>query len=320
LEATTNPSSHSEIERVRYLLDNLAHLRAFAAVVECQGFSAAGRRLGVVPSTVSKYIAALEQQVAGQLVVRSTKTLRITELGARFYKRCVAILHEVDDAEIELGQYNSEPQGVLRVSAPTTLGTHYLAPIFFKFSSLYPKVSLEISLTPASQDLVATSIDVAIRISSALDPGLVALKLAPNMRLYCASPAYLERRGTPSSPLELRKHDCLVVRSAQQSTAWPFPAPDGRIEHHIVEGRLSADNVEVIRQAALAGLGIAHLSRFLIEEHIGRGELVELFPKSRVLESYIYAVYPERRNLALKTRAFLDLLKAEFRAPPPWAI
>ena len=166
-------------ERSRFLIDNLALLRAFVAVVELQSFTAAGRRLAVVPSTVSKHIAALEQQVAAQLVVRSTKTLSVTEVGLRFYKRCLAILHEVDEAEIEIGDYNSEPQGLLRVSAPVTLATHFLAPIFFRFTQRYPKVTLELSLTPASQDLVASGTDVAIRISSGLDPSLIALKLAP---------------------------------------------------------------------------------------------------------------------------------------------
>ena len=306
-------------DRGRFFLDNLMLLRAFVAVVELGSFTAAGRHLGVVPSTVSKHIAALEQQLSGQLVIRTTKTLSITELGSRFYKRCLAILHEVEEAEFEVGEYNSEPQGRLRVSAPVTLATHVLAPVFFSYARLYPKVSLELSLTPASEDLVASGTDVAIRISNALDPRLVALKLAPNLRLYCASPEYLAAKGTPSSPADLRDHDCVVVRSIQQSASWAFRAGDGRIEHVIVSSNLSADNVDIVAQAVLAGLGIGHLSRFLVADHIASGRLVELFPGSRVVESNIYAVYPERRNLALKTRAFLDHLKSEFRRPPPWA-
>lgn len=306
-------------ESSRFLLDNLTLLRAYVAVIELQSFTAAGRRLNVVPSTVSKHIAALEQQLSCQLVTRSTKTLSVTELGTRFYKRCLAILHEVEEAEIEVSDYKSEPQGLLRVSAPTTLATHVLAPVFFRFKQRFPKVMLDLSLTPASQDLVASGTDVAIRISSGLDPNLIALKLAPNMRLYCASPEYLERRGVPGSPAELRYHDCVVVKSIQQSASWPFRSKDGRTEHVIVSGGVSADNVEMIARAVLAGLGVGHLSRFLVEEHIARGKLIELFPESRVVESNIYAVYPERRNLALKTRAFVDHLRDEFREPPAWA-
>ena len=306
-------------EHARFLIDNLTLLRAFVAVVELQSFTAAGRRMNVVPSTMSKHIATLERELSCQLVTRSTKTLSITELGERFYKRCLSILHEVEEAEIELGDYKAEPQGLLRVSAPTTLATHVLAPIFFRFKQRYPKVMLDLSLTPASQDLVASGTDVAIRISSGLDPNLVALRLAPNIRLYCASPEYLARRGTPTTPADLGQHECVVVKSIQQSASWPFRMADGRIEHVVVSGGFSADNVEMIARAVLAGLGVAHLSRFLVEQHITSGELVELFPESRVGDSNIYAVYPERRNLALKTRAFIDHLRAEFLVPPAWA-
>lgn len=304
---------------VHFLLDNLTLLRAYVAVVELQSFTAAGKRLNVVPSTMSKHIATLERQLSCQLVTRSTKTLSITELGERFYLRCLSILHEVEEAEIEVSDYKAEPQGLLRVSAPTTLATHVLAPIFFRFKQRYPKVTLDLTLTPASQDLVSSGTDVAIRISSGLDPSLVALKLAPNIRLYCASPDYLARHGKPVRPVDLAQHDCVVVKSIQQSASWPFRMADGRIEHVVVSGGLSADNVEMIERAVLAGLGIAHLSRFLVEQHIASGALIELFPESRTAGSAIYAVYPERRNLALKTRAFIDHLRAEFVNAPAWA-
>ncbi|HVR90587.1 MAG TPA: LysR family transcriptional regulator [Novosphingobium sp.] len=324
MERTTNSdpardAQKPDRERSRFLIENLALLRAYVAVFELHSFSAAGRHLNVVPSTVSKHIAALEKQLSCQLVIRSTKTLSITEVGERFYKRCLAILHEVEEAEIEVGQYNSEPQGLLRVSAPTTLATHVLAPIFFRFKQRFPKVTLDLTLTPASQDLVASGTDVAIRISSGLDPSLIALKLAPNMRLYCASPEYLERCGTPATPGDLQHHECVVVKSIQQSASWPFRRDDGRTENIVVSGGLSADNVEMIARAVLAGLGVGHLSRFLVEEYIASGALVELFPESRVLGSNIYAVYPKRRNLALKTRAFVDHLRTEFQSQPPWA-
>ncbi len=319
MEKLLDAQGGSRAEHTSVHIDNLTLLRAFVAVVELQSFTAAGRRLNVVPSTMSKHIAALEQQLCCQLVIRSTKTLSITELGTRFYKRCLSILQEVEQAEIEVGEYKSEPQGLLRVSAPTTLATHVLAPVFFRFKQRFPKVTLDLSLTPASEDLVASGTDVAIRISSALDPNLIALKLAPNTRLCCASPDYLERHGRPATPAELRHHECVVVKSIQQSASWPFRALDGRTEHVVVPGGIHADNVEVIAQAVLAGLGIGHLPRFVVEPQIASGALIELFAERRVVESHIYALYPERRNLALKTRAFIDHLRAEFRDPPAWA-
>lgn len=316
----TGSFASQRAEHARFLIDNLTLLRAFVAVVELHSFTSAGRRLQVVPSTMSKHIATLEQQLSCQLVIRTTKTLSITELGTRFYKRCLSILHEVEQAEAEVGEYKSEPQGLLRVSAPTTFTTHVLAPIFFRFKQRFPKVMLDLSLTPASENLVSSGTDVAIRISGGLDPNLVALKLAPNTRLCCASPDYLARHGVPSAPAELGRHDCVVVKSVQQSASWPFRTADGGTEHVVVSGGVSADNVEVIAQAVLAGLGIGHLARFVVQNHIDNGELVELFPKNRVVDSHIYAVYPERRNLALKTRAFIDHLRAEFHEPPAWAV
>lgn len=320
LETCGDPPVLSRTEHARFLIDNLTLLRAFVAVVELNSFTAAGRRLHVVPSTMSKHIATLEQQLSCQLVIRSTKTLSITELGTRFYKRCLSILQEVEQAEIEVGEYKSEPQGLLHVSAPTTFATHVLAPIFFRFKQRFPKVMLDLSLTPASDNMVASGTDVAIRISSGLDPNLVALKLAPNTRLCCASPGYLESRGVPATPADLGRHDCVVVKSVQQSASWPFRTIDGRTEHVVVSGGVSADNVEMIAQAVLAGLGVGHLARFVVQKHIESGDLVELFAQSRVIESHIYAVYPQRRNLALKTRAFIDHLRDEFRDPPAWAI
>ncbi|WP_231639152.1 LysR family transcriptional regulator [Sphingomonas profundi] len=301
------------------MIDDLGALRAFVAVVEAGSFSAAGRRLRVVPSTISKHVAELESRVSGQLVIRSTKRLSITELGSRFYDRCLSILHEVEETENEIGEYNAEPQGLLRVSAATVFTTRHMTPILVRFLRKYPKVRLDISLSTSAEDIVADGIDVAIRISNNLDPGLIALKLAPNMRVYCAAPDYLARHGTPGSLADLAGHNCLVVRGVTQSARWPQRLADGSIEQVAVSGSFVSDNGDLVRQALLEGLGIGHLARFMVDEHIRSGELVELFPESREPASNIYAVYAKRKNLPLKTRAFLDHLRAEFATPPSWA-
>jgi DNA-binding transcriptional LysR family regulator len=303
----------------RSTIDNLALLRAFTAIVETGSLSEAGRRLQVVPSTVSKHLAALEARINGRLIVRSTKQLSVSELGRRFYEHCVAILQQVEAAELDIGEYNAEPQGVLKVSAATVFATRHLAPIFRRFLQKYPRVILDTALSTSSEDLVAHGIDVAIRISDDLDPGLVALKLASNTRVYCAAPAYLDRAGRPSSAADLLSHNCLVVRGVPQSARWPVRNDRGDVEHVTVSGSFISDNGDMLRQMLLEGLGIGHLARFMVHDHIKSGDLVELFPDSRVIASNIYAVYPERRNMPLKTRAFLDHLKSEFRNPPLWA-
>ena len=319
METEPQPDIVQGRPRVRPLLDDLALLRAYVAVLESGSFTEAGRRLGVVPSTISKYIAALEKRLSGQLIVRSTKQLSATELGRRFYERCLSILHEVEQAEIEVGEYNAEPQGILKISAPTVFATNHMAPIFERFLARHPKVCLDVSLTTEQEDLIARGIDVAIRISNDLDPGLIALKLAPNTRIFCAAPSYLERCGTPETADDLLQHNCLVVQGVSQSARWQIRSPEGAEQSVVVSGNFVSNNGDLLRTALLAGLGIGHLARFMVHEHLERGELAELFPESRTIASHIYAVYPERRNMPLKTRAFLDFLKQEFRTPPPWA-
>ena len=303
----------------RSVIDNIAALRSFVAVIETGSFSEAGRRLRVVPSTISKHVSALESSVSGQLIIRSTKRLNITELGRRFYERALTILHEVEQAEIEIGEYNAEPQGVLKISAATVFATHHLGPIFRRFLDRHPKIKLDVQLSTIEEDLVASGLDVAIRISNQLDPGLIALKLAENMRVYCAAPSYLERYGTPESVLQLVDHNCLGVQGVSSSARWPRRNRDESIDWVAVSGNLVTNSGDLIRQALLSGLGIGHLARFMVHEHIESGELVELFPESRIVSSTIYAVYVERKNLPLKTRAFLNHLRMEFRVPPAWA-
>jgi DNA-binding transcriptional LysR family regulator len=303
----------------RSMIEDLNLLRAFVSVVETGSFSEAGRRLQVVPSTISKHIAALETRLGGQLVVRSTKRLSVTELGRRFYDRCLSILREVEEAEIEVGEYKAEPQGLLRLTAGTVFATHHLAPIFARFCRAYPKVDLQVSLTTQNEDLVANGYDVGIRISGDLDPGLIALKLAPSSRLFCAAPSYLERHGIPKTGADLANHNCIVINAVSQSRRWPVRSSDGSSERVVVSGNFTTDNGDLARQMLLEGLGIGHLARFMVHEHLESGELVEVLPECRSVFSHIYAIYPERRNMPLKTRAFLDHLRAEFRVPPAWA-
>lgn len=310
----------SEVGRPRFVIDDLTLLRAFVAVVETQSFTRAGATLGIMPSTISKHIKSLEQRLDGRLVTRTTKHLSITEIGQRFYERCLHVLHEIQQAEFEVSEYNAEPQGLLRISAATTLATRHFAPIFVSFLKKYPKVKLDVSLSVSSEDLVVSGIDIGIRISSELDPNLVALKIAPNMRVYCASPGYLFAHGKPTKPAELAHHNCLVMRGVLHSARWTFRLPDEDTQTINVSGNFVADNGDLLRQAMLAGLGIGYLSRFMVQEHLTSGQLIELFPESRTVTSTIYAVYPARRNLPLKTRAFLDHLRAEFLIPPDWAV
>lgn len=300
-------------------MDNLGALRAFVAVVEAGSFSEAGYRLNVVPSTISKQVSFLERRLQGQLLLRSSQHFSVTELGRRFYQRCLVILHEVEVTEIELGEYHTEPQGRLRVTAGPVFGSHYLPSLIPPFLERYPKISLDFRITPETIDMIDHGIDVAIRISSNLDPSLIAVKLAPNIRTICVAPSYLERHGRPSSPEELADHNCIITNETAKAAKWPFMT-DGVEQWVSISGNLIMNHGEVYRRSVLDGVGIGYLARFLVHEDIEEGRLIELFPERRRISSYIYAVYPERRHLPLKSRAFIDYVREAFRTTPDWAV
>lgn len=302
----------------RSTIDNLSALRAFVAVVESGSFSEAGYRLNVVPSTISKHVSLLEERLHGQLLLRSTKQFSVTELGRRFYERCLAILHEVEQTEIELGEYQMEPQGRLRVTAGPIFGGYYLPKFIPSFLEKYPKVSLELRITQETLDMIDNALDVAIRISGNLDPSLIAVKLTPNIRTFCAAPSYISRHGAPETPHDLAHHNCIVADETARTGKWPIKGKDGD-EYVAVSGNLVINHGEVYRRALLDGLGIGYVSRFVVWEDIKAGRLIELFPDHRIVASHIYAVYPERRNLPLKTRAFIDHVREAFRTSPEWA-
>jgi len=309
---------HEGMRSHRGVINELSTLRIFVMVVETENFTEAGRRLNIVPSTVSKHIAALEAQLKVQLIVRSTQQLSVTELGHQFYERCISILNEVEQAESEVGAYRAEPQGLLRVSVAPILAVRHIMPLVSDFLANHPKVSIDLNVSATSEDLIASGIDVAIRISNALDPNLIAVKLAPNERVYCASPAYLERHGYPKSVDDLVNHNCLIISNANQSEFWPVRRPDGTVDTVRVAGNFNSSNADTVRQALITGMGVGHVAHFIVDDHIAAGDLVELFPDQRVIRSNIFAVFPMRRNLPLKTREFVDYLKVEFRKRFTW--
>lgn len=307
-----SPSSDSPcMPSHRSMLDDLNLLRSFVTVVATGSFSGAGRQLNIVPSTVSKHIAALETRINGQLITRSTTQLSITELGERFHARCVNILDEVSMAEEELETYQAEAQGTLRVAVTALAARSLIAPVIKSFMSRYPKVRLELSFPSSTELTVGRGYDLVLQTSDQLGLELIAVKLAPITMVCCASPAYLAAEGVPQKPADLKQHNCLVVGEPSRCHTWWLTEPNGTEASVSVAGNMACQDEEMLRCLAISGAGIARIPNVLVQSALANGELVEIFPRCRRVDQHLFAVYAQRRNLALKTRAFLDHLKAE---------
>jgi DNA-binding transcriptional LysR family regulator len=289
-------------------LRDLASLRVYVRVVELQSFSEVARRMGITPATVSKHVASLETTLRARLVNRTTRRLFITEAGQRFYEHCVTVLHELDRAESELAEIRGEPGGQLRVTAPLMFALAKISPRLPGFMRRYPRISLDLDFSVEKIDLLAQRIDVAVRIAEAVDPGFVAFRLAPYTRVFSAAPSYLEAHGTPMTPDDLASHNCLITRGASLNATWPI-SRNGTIEHMRVSGNLVANNGGVVVDAAIDGRGILMSAKWMIEEHLAAGRLVEILHGYVPANRAVYAVLPRQGALLPKVRAFVDFLR-----------
>jgi DNA-binding transcriptional LysR family regulator len=295
----------------------LDEMAVFVRVVATGSLSAAARELSLSPAMISRRLAALETRLGVRLVNRTTRSLHLTDEGASYYDSCTRVLAEIEQADAEVSAARQEPQGTLRVALPASFGNQYVAPLVPQFAARYPAVQLALSLSDRNVNLVEEGFDLAIRIASLADSSLAARKLAPNRRVVCASPAYLERHGSPRTPQDLAAHNCLLA--GDFAGAWEYKGPDGKPGTVRVNGRYVCDNWEVLREWALAGLGIALKSTWDVRRHLEDGSLVSLLPGySFHGDVAIYALYPHRRHLPAKTRAFIDFLAASFGPEPYW--
>ncbi len=299
------------------MADAFSEMAAFAKVVATGSLSAAARELGLSAAMVSRRLAGLEARLGVRLVNRTTRSLHLTDEGASYYASCARVLADIEHANASVSAGRNEPQGTLRVAVPASFGNQHVAPLVPQFVARYPAVQLLLSLSDRTVNLMEEGFDLAIRIAALPDSSLTARRLAPNRRVVCASPEYLRRHGTPRTPEELVQHNCLLA--AEFSGAWEYSAADGRSGSVRVTGRYVCDNWEVLREWALAGLGVALKSTWDVRRHLESGALVSLLPGySFDSDVAIYAVYPHRRHLPAKTRAFIDFLASSFGAEPYW--
>lgn len=302
-------------------MDTLESMRAFARVVELGGFTAAARSLNISPAMVTKHIAHLEDRVGARLLNRTTRQVRPTDAGQDYLERCLALLAGIEEAESIAGAATRAPKGTLRVTAPVEFGNAHLAPLVTPFMQRYPDITLALDFTNRLVDLVQEGYDVAIRIAQTLDTGLIGRRLATSRFHVVASPAYLERHGRPPTPQAVAEHACLTFGLPTLWSEWPF-ARDGATTKVRIESRLISTSSEALRRAACEGAGISWLPTFVCGGDLRSGALISLFPAYDIGALGIYALYPHRQFLPVRTRAFLDFLAQQIGSDPdldPWA-
>jgi DNA-binding transcriptional LysR family regulator len=291
-------------------------MTAFVRTVETGGFSAAARQLGLTPSALSKLVTRLEDRLGARLLQRTTRRLQLTAEGEAFYARALPILKAMDEAEAEVTEAGTSPRGLLRLHCGSTFGMHQLAPAIPRFQARHPSVSLDLTISDERLDMMQEAVDLAIRIGPLDESTLVARRICNLERVICAAPSYLERHGTPRTPDDLQRHNCLWITSLPALRRWPFDTDEGiRVVH--VDGNVVTNNAETVLQLAVAGVGVTRLSDVVVADAIRAGALVPILADWHHVEPVpLFATYPSGRNLSPKVRAMVDFLVEEFGGAP----
>ena len=293
-------------------MDKFESMRAFTQVVVSGGFAAAARVMGLSRSAVNKLVIGLETELGVQLLHRSTRVVNPTETGLAFYERCVEILASLEEAESSVMQLHGEPRGRLRVNAPMSFGTMHLAPALADFLVQYPALQLQLTLNDRFIDPIEEGFDVTVRIAEPQQTAsLIVHPLAPTQRVLCAAPTYLENHGIPSHPDELHHHSCLHYGQLAVEDQWTLIGVDR--EYTVsVNGVLCSNNGEVLRDAAVRGLGITLLPRFIVGQELQQARLQLVLPDYHSPELSIYVLYSVNRHLSTKVRLLVDFLQERF--------
>lgn len=294
---------------------DLTDVALFVRVCATRNLSAAGREFGLSPAASSARMAQLERQLGARLLHRTTRQITLTQDGEVFLESALPLLDAADRAHASVGSASREPQGLLRVAASVSFGRLHLMPALAGFMGAYPGIELDLRLSDTVIDLAVHGIDVAIRVGPLRDSALVARTLAPSRLVLVAAPSYLAAQGEPTHPDELIHHQCLVLDG---SVPWSFQV-GAQVQRMRVGGRLRSDNGEAMRDAAIAGLGIALQSTWAVAEQLKSGQLVRVMRDYPVaVDAVISAQYLNRSFLPLKSKVFIDFFAARFGPTPYW--
>ena len=297
-----------------------ADLGFFSVLASAGSLSAAARELGITTPAVSKHLAQMEARVGVTLVNRTTRRMGMTPEGELYLEHARRILGEIDGMQELLGVSKATPRGLLRVNATLGFGRSHVAPLISRFVRQHPQVEVQLQLSVNPPALTDDSFDVCIRFGAPPDARVIARQLAPNRRLLCASPAYLKKQGTPKVPNDLVKHNCIGIRQGEEAYGlWRLSSGRGKsatTEAIKTRGNLTTNDGEIAVNWALDGHGILMRAEWDIQRHLTSGRLVQVLPAYFTPDADIYAVYPQRHQLAARVRAFVDFVALSFAQRP----
>jgi DNA-binding transcriptional LysR family regulator len=304
------------------MVDKLKQLESFVSVATRGSLTAAANAEGVAPAIMGRRLDGLEERLGVKLLLRTTRRITLTHEGSAFLEDCQRILADVSNAEASVSAGGVKAAGHLRITAPAGFGRRHVAPLVPKFREAHPDVSISLNLSDRVVDIAGEGYDCAVRVGDLPDSSLVSVRMADNRRLCVATPDYLARHGTPLSPSELTRFDCLTLSSdASQTRGWAFRqsnAADAEVVHFRPNGPLDCSDGQVLHDWCLSGYGIAWRSTWEVEAEIAAGQLVAVLEDFCAPPNGIYAVFPQRKHLPLRVRLWIDFLKHHYGTPGFW--
>ncbi len=295
-------------------MNTLNAMKLYCHIVEAGQLSIAADQLNLSKGAVSKQLAKLEAHLGGRLLNRTTRRLTTTEVGLAFYDRAKLILESVEEAECVVTGLTIEPRGTLKINAPMSFGFLHMGKLLAKYQQKYPKVTIDITLHDRQIDLIEEGYDLVLRIAMLKDSTLIARKLAPCHIVMCASPDYLEKHGTPQTPSDLKKHQCLLYTYSDSVRHWSFQNNNGDKKQVPITGALVTNNGNLIAGAVINGMGIAPLPTFIVGDAIRKGEIETILDDWQSPSEDISLLYPSSKHLSAKVRAFVDMAVEHFKA------
>ena len=301
-------------------MDRFENMNTFIRVVEAGSISGAADKLSVAKSAVSRRLKELEEHLGVELFHRTTRRMNLTDTGRAFYHQSVRIVEDLIEAELATSQAHGTLKGSLKIALPSTFGIMHMGPAINEFLNLHPQIEFDLDFNDREVDLMQEGFDLAVRIAILPDSSLIARRLAPIKTIICASPVYLEQKGLPQCPDDLRTHQCLVYNLLRDYEYWKFTDTNGQEIKTKIYPYLKASTGEFLKDAAVQGLGIIQSPTFIVYKEIERGTLVPLLQDYKLPEINAYAIYPPTRHLSQRVRAFVDFLVKRFENTPYWDI